>query len=533
LVCRETLGNGGLDMRLVSCFAHGDCQHSARYGVAASARAMNAIPRRSSVLESNSGVIVQQGLARGCAGEGPAGVSEFAAVIATGAAFFMIVLDTSIVNLALPRIGHVFHADLTALQWLVDGYALIFASLLLNAGALGDRYGAKRVFSIGLLIFCAASAACGLAPNMASLQCARALQGISAAMLLPNSLAALNHTVADPNRRKIAVSAWASAGGLGVAVGPVAGGLLVQYLDWRSIFLVNIPVGLIGVWLARRHVATGPRQTDRELDPIGQVLAVVTLATLTYWMISVGRSHDISSATILLGTAVLLLGAAFIAVESRQANPMLPLALLNPRALGSVAVVGLLHNVGIYGLIFALSLAFQELRGMTPVGAGLLFLPMTLMLAFGTRVGASLLQTSNVFGPQIWGHAAAALGAVALALMGFDRSWAAIALPLCVIGLGGGITTPSMNLSALDAVERNRSGLASGILNSARQTGGVIGVALLGALVGGPATAAGARWAAVAAAIALAGASAFAAGIARQHRGSAAIPVGPDRPARP
>ncbi len=443
---------------------------------------------------------------------------EFPATIATGAAFFMIVLDTSIVNLALPRIRDAFSADLTSLQWLVDGYALVFASLLLNAGALGDRYGAKRIFTVGLLLFCAASAACGLAPNMASLQCARALQGISAAMLLPNSLAALNHTVVDPERRKMAVSAWASAGGLGVAVGPIVGGMLVQYLDWRSIFLVNIPVGLIAGWLARRYVASGPRLAHREFDVLGQVLAIATLAALTYWMISIGRSHGISLFTVALGLVVLLLGAAFLTVESRQPRPMVPLDLLFRPALGSVAIVGLLHNVGIYGLIFALSLVFQELRGMTPVVAGLLFLPMTLTLAFGTRVGAKLLKQSNPFGPQIWGHGLSALGAVVLAAMGFDRGLAAIAIPLCAIGLGGGITTPSMNLSALDAVERERSGLASGILNSARQTGGVIGVALLGALVGGPATAGGARWAAAAAAVALAGASALAAKIAHQHR---------------
>jgi MFS transporter, DHA2 family, methylenomycin A resistance protein len=451
--------------------------------------------------------------------------AEFVAVIATGAAFFMIVLDTSVVNLAVPRIKDVFHADLASLQWLVDGYALVFASLLLNAGALGDRYGAKRVFSAGLLMFCAASAACGLAPNMASLQCARALQGISAAMLLPNSLASLNHTIVDPDRRKTAVSAWATAGALGVAVGPLVGGVLVQYLDWRSIFLVNVPVGLTAVWLARRHVASGPRQPHRGLDLVGQALAVATLAALTYWMISVGRSRAVSHFVMLLGLAVILLGCAFLAVESRQAKPMLPLDLLFRPALGSVAIVGLLHNVGIYGLIFALSLAFQELRGMTPVGAGLLFLPMTLALALGTRIGARLLRKSDPFGPQIWGHAASALGAVALSVVGFGHGLGAIAVPLCVIGLGGGITTPSMNLSALDAVERERSGLASGILNSARQTGGVIGVALLGSLVGGPATLAGASRAAVTAAVALAGASALAARIARQYRSSATAPV--------
>jgi DHA2 family methylenomycin A resistance protein-like MFS transporter len=242
-------------------------------------------------------------------------------------------------------------------------------------------------------------------------------------------------------------------------------------------------------------------------------------------MISLGRSHALSASLIISGGGVIALGAAFLLVEARQANPMLPLDLLFRPGLGSVALVGLLHNVGIYGLIFALSLAFQELRGMTPVGAGLLFLPLTLTLVAGTRVGAKFLHKSDPFGPQIWGHSTSALGAITLAVMGFDHSLIAIAIPLCVIGLGAGVTVPSMNLSALDSVERERSGLASGILNSARQTGGVIGVALLGALVGGSVTAAGTSWATVAAAIALAGASALAGRISRQRRASSTAPA--------
>ena len=245
--------------------------------------------------------------------------SQFPAVIATGAAFFMIVLDTSIVNLALPRIKDVFQADLTSLQWLVDGYALVFASLLLNAGALGDRYGAKSVFTSGLSLFCVASAACGLAPSLASLQFARAVQGVGAALLLPNSLAALNHTVEDPNRRKAAVAAWSTAGALGVALGPLVGGILVQYLDWRSIFLVNVPVGLVALWLARRHVASGSRQAHREFDLIGQGLAISTLAVLTYWMISVGRSHESPFVTIGLGRWFSCSAARFS--ESKRSRP--------------------------------------------------------------------------------------------------------------------------------------------------------------------------------------------------------------------
>jgi MFS transporter, DHA2 family, methylenomycin A resistance protein len=444
------------------------------------------------------------------------GRGDVAAIFATGTAFFIIVLDTSIVNLALPRIREAFQADLTTLQWLVDGYALVFASLLLTAGSLGDRYGADRVFIAGLIVFSVASAACGFASGMVSLQCARVVQGAGAAMLLPNSLAALNHTVQEPQRRTAAVSAWATAGALGIAVGPVLGGFLVQYLNWRSIFLVNVPIGLIGVWLSQRYILPCPRRPDRALDPIGQILAVATLAGLTFWLITIGRVHALNPHMIVFGLGCIALGAAFVAVESLQATPMLPLDLLTRPTTGWVAFVGLLHNVGVYGLVFVLSLSFQQLRGMSPLDAGLLFVPLTLSLAVGTRVGAKLLRMVGPLKPLIWGHAAAATGAAALAGIGLEQSSVITALPLCVIGIGAGVTTPSMSLIVLDSVERERSGLASGLLNSARQTGGVIGVALLGALLGEPASQTGAFRAAVAATVALAFACAFALRIAQR-----------------
>lgn len=445
------------------------------------------------------------------------GRGDTIAIIATGVAFFMIVLDTSIVNLALPRIREAFDADLVTLQWLVDGYALVFASLLLTTGSLGDLFGAKRVFIAGLAVFSVASAACGLAPGMASLQGARVLQGIGAAMLLPNSLAALGHTIQEPARRTAAVSAWASAGALGIALGPVLGGVLVQFLDWRSIFLVNVPVGLLGIWLARAHIHAGPRRTDRTLDPAGQVLAIATLASVTYWLIAVGRAHSLDATTALIGAGCVMLAAAFLAVESLQSAPMLPIDLVSRPAMGGVALVGLLHNVGIYGLIFALSLTFQQLKGMSPLDAGLQFVPLTLSLAVGTRVGARILRLSGPLKPLVWGHGAAAGGAALLGTIGMDYSPFVIALPLCIIGLGAGITTPTMSLTVLDSVERERSGLASGTLNSARQAGGVIGVALLGALLGEPATGAGMLHAAVAATIALGCACALAIMVALRH----------------
>jgi MFS transporter, DHA2 family, methylenomycin A resistance protein len=412
-------------------------------------------------------------------------------VVATGAAFFMIVLDTSVVNLALSHIGSELKSSLATLQWLVDGYALVFASLLLGAGALGDRFGVKSAFMCGLVVFTLASAFCGIAPSMGMLQISRVVQGIGASLLLPNSLAALNHTFADPVRRSKAVAAWASAGALGVALGPVVGGLLIQTLGWRSIFLINVPVGLLALWLTQRHIPAGRRHEARSLDPLGQLLAVGTLATATYALISMRHASSISFWT--CGAICVVLGVSFIAVEAGNKSPMLPSPLLRRRTLGPVALVGLLHNVSIYGLIFILSLSFQRLRGLTPFNAGLLFLPLTLAIAIGTRIGALILRNQGPFRALIWGHLAAALGALILAL--FDRSFtpAVLALPLMVVGAGVGVTTPAMNLAVLDSVERTQSGLASGILNSARQTGGVIGVAVLGTLLGEPATWAGAQ----------------------------------------
>jgi MFS transporter, DHA2 family, methylenomycin A resistance protein len=410
-------------------------------------------------------------------------IADWIPAVATGAAFFMIVLDTSIVNLALARIGTELDAGLATLQWLVDGYALVFASLLLGAGALGDRFGAKGAFMCGLVVFTLASALCGAAPGIEALQISRVVQGIGAALLLPNSLAALNNAYTDPLRRSKGIAAWASAGAIGVALGPVLGGLLVQTLGWRSIFIVNIPVGLIALRLTQRHIPESPRDPSRSLDTVGQVLAVGTLASATYLLIGVSHASAALSCWV-SGAACVVLGIGFIAIEARQKTPMLPLPLLRRRTLGPVALVGLLHNVSMYGLIFVLSLSFQRFRGLTPIGAGLLFLPLTLALGIGTRVGAMVLHRRGPFYALIRGHFAAALGALILASFGYALPPAALALPLCIIGAGAGITTPAMNLAVLDSVERTQGGLASGILNSARQTGGVIGVALLGALVG-------------------------------------------------
>jgi DHA2 family methylenomycin A resistance protein-like MFS transporter len=439
--------------------------------------------------------------------------NERRAVVATSAAFFMIILDASIVNLALPSIGAELGSTLVGLQWIVDGYALVFASLLLSAGSLADRYGARRVFMTGLGIFTTASMLCSEAPTITALQSARILQGIGAALLLPTSLALLNHAIAEPKRRTQAISTWAGAGALGIALGPVAGGILVEALGWRSIFAVNLPIGLAGLWMTWRHLPESPRSAVRSLDAIGQSFAIAALVALTYALINAGRAGGSSAASLVGGCAFLVSTAGFLITESLVQHPMLPLGLFRRPAFSSTAAVGLLHNVGIYGMIFVLSIGFQGLHSADPFTAGLLFLPLTGGLAVGTRLGSRVLRSYGPHRLLIGGHLVAALGALALALLNVSVLGFVLAAPLMVIGLGAGTTTPAMSLSILDSVDRSQSGLASGLLNGARQSGGVIGVALLGAMLGEPATFAGVRSAflAAAGALALAGIVAFSA----------------------
>ena len=434
------------------------------------------------------------------------------AVLATSSAFFMIILDTSIVNLALPSIGAELASTLVGLQWIVDGYALVFASLLLGAGSLADRYGARRVFMTGLSVFTLASALCSEAPTITLLQIARALQGIGAALMLPTSLA-LNHAIAEPKRRTQAISTWAGAGALGIALGPVLGGGLVEAFGRRSIFAVNLPIGLAGLWLTWRHLPESPRSAVRSLDPFGQGFAILALAALTYALISAGRAGATDAVSLAAACVFVIATAAFVITESLVRHPMLPLDLFGRPGFSATAAVGLLHNVGIYGMIFVLSIGFQSVHATGPVVAGLLFLPMTGGLAVGTRLGSRLLRSYGPHWLLVGGHFVAALGALALAELNISVLGPLLAAPLMVIGLGAGTTTPAMSLSILDSVDRSQSGLASGLLNGARQSGGVIGVALLGSLLGEPATFAGIRWAffVAAGALALAGMVAFSA----------------------
>jgi MFS transporter, DHA2 family, methylenomycin A resistance protein len=393
-------------------------------------------------------------------------------------------LDVTIVNTALHSISNALRGGISGLQWVVSAYTIAFAALILTAGALGDRLGAKRVFMAGFAVFTLASLGCALAPSTPALITARALQGLGAALLVPNSLALLNHSYPSGAERARAVAIWAAGASLALTAGPLAGGVLVSLAGWRSIFLVNLPIGLLGLWLSWRYAQETPRTPTRQLDLPGQLLAIAALACLAGAMIEAGVLSW-SNAWVLTGLATaLLLGALFVAREVHTTYPMLPLALFRRHMFSLMSLGGLLVNVAFYGLIFVLSLYFQQINHFSPFTTGLAFLPMLgavlplnlLAPRLSERVGAPLLIAA--------GATLAAGGCLGLLVLGRGTSYGELCVQLVLMGAGLGLLVPPLTSELLGSVEKSRSGLAAAILNSARQTGSVLGVALFGSLLG-------------------------------------------------
>jgi MFS transporter, DHA2 family, methylenomycin A resistance protein len=392
-------------------------------------------------------------------------------------------LDVTIVNTALSSIGSSLGGGLSELQWVVSTYTIAFASLILTAGALGDRIGAKRVFIAGFAVFTAASLACALASSAAVLIAARAAQGVGAAILVPNSLALLNHAYPQETERGRAVGIWAAGASLALTAGPLVGGALIALIGWRSIFLVNLPIGLGGLWLTWRYAADTTR-TQRQLDVPGQALAIGMLGVLAAALIEGGRVGWVNPLVIGSFAAFAVLIALFLIREHRAPEPMLPLSLFKHRMFALTSLDGLLVNIAFYGLIFVLSLYFQQINGMSPLATGLAFVPM-----MGAVLPVNLIAprlAERIGAPMVIAIGALISAAGCLALLGIERgtSYWAICAQLLAMGGGLGLLVPPLTSTLLGSVDKARSGVAAGVLNSTRQTGSVLGVALFGSLIG-------------------------------------------------
>jgi DHA2 family methylenomycin A resistance protein-like MFS transporter len=405
-----------------------------------------------------------------------------AGLVAACLGYFMVILDTTIVNVALPAVRADLHTDLAGLQWVVDAYLVVLAAGILTGGALSDRCSARTVFCWGVSLFTAASAACGLAPNTTTLIIARAAQGAASAMLVPSSLALVRAAYSDPGMRRRAIGWWATIAGIAAAGGPVVGGLGTDLWSWRWVFFVNIPFGLACLILTARHV---PRSggIPRALDLRGQLLAVVCLGGLAVTLIEGANT----GATPLVGAAAatsLIAGAAFIRVEQRTPEPMLPLGLFRDSTFTGGAFIGVLINFGFYGALFVLNLYFQQLRGASPSQAGLAVLPQLGFIMLGSSQSARI--SARADGPRftiLFSLTCLGLGLSGAMIAGTHTPYVLLIPPLALTGFGMGLVMPAVTAALTDAAPLHHSGLASGVINSARQTGSVIGVALLGGLV--------------------------------------------------
>ena len=415
----------------------------------------------------------------------PAAWPRAATLIGTSLGFGVIQLDVTVVNVALKAIGGTFGGGIAELQWVVSSYVLMFAALILPAGALGDRFGAKRVLCAGFVIFVAASMACGLAPDFAVLIAARAVQGAGAALLGSCSLALLNYTFTSPADRARAIGQWAAGASAALSGGPVIGGILIATLGWRSIFFINTPIGLAGLWLVWRYAKETPRGARRGVDLAGAVSAVIALAAFAAAIIEAG-SDGFTSPWVLGGLVVSALAVAvFIRAEARTAQPMLPLSLFRHRPFVAPVSVGFLVNVCFYGLIFLFSLLFQEQQGMSALRAGLAFAPMTAAILAANLLSGRVVAAVGRAGAILAGLAAMAIGCAALLRAGPGTGYPALVGQQILLGGGLGLLVPPMTGLLLSGVDRSRSGVAAGALTAFRQAGSLLGVAIFGALAGG------------------------------------------------
>jgi DHA2 family methylenomycin A resistance protein-like MFS transporter len=411
-------------------------------------------------------------------------------VAATSVGFVVSQLDVSIVNVALASIGHDLHANVASLQWTIDSYALAFSALMLSAGSLGDRIGARRLFAGGLALFTLASLACAFSRDAPQLIAARALQGIGAAAMLPNSLALLNAACGhDPRLRARAVGLWTAAGSISIAAGPIVGGVLIAAFGWRSIFWVNVPICAAGIaatfaWVRETPAQPGTGRGARGIDLPGQALAVIALTALVGAVIEM-RPLGLTHPLVLGGVALALLaGASFVVIEGRTRSPMLPLALFKDRTFSAAVVFGIGVNLTYYGMVFVLSLYLQRVLGHTPLQTGLAFLPLTGGFLLSNLASGPVVARFGSRAPMIAGALIDAAGFAALVFVDARTPTLALVVPFLLIPTGMGVAVPAMTTALLGTVGQERAGTASAVLNTARQAAGAIGVAAFGALAG-------------------------------------------------
>ncbi len=391
-------------------------------------------------------------------------------------------LDTTIVNVALPAIHRSLDASVSGLQWTIDAYTLVLGSLLMLAGSTADRVGRRRVFQIGLCVFSAASLLCALAPTLELLVAARILQGVGGAMLNPVAMSIVRNTFEDPRERAQAIGIWGSVFGLSMALGPVIGGLLVDSVGWRAVFLVNLPVGLTAIVLTALFVPESRAPRPRSLDPVGQVLVILALASLTYAIIEAPSNGWSSAATLGLFAFSAVCFAALIRAELRRDEPLIEVRFFRSAPFSGATAIAVCLFASIGGFLFLNTLYLQGPRGLSPLHAGLYTLPMAATMFVSAPLSGRLVSGVGARPSLVVGGAGVIAGA--LMLTGLTDTTATLYLfgAYVLFGLGSGFVNPPITNTAVSEMPPSQAGVAAAIASTARQVGMTLGVALTGAL---------------------------------------------------
>jgi DHA2 family methylenomycin A resistance protein-like MFS transporter len=408
-------------------------------------------------------------------------------LLATSISYVLVILDTSIVNVALESISRGLATDITGLQWIVTAYVIVFASLVLSGGALGDTYGARKIYMIGLVLFTVASLICGCAPSISALIAGRALQGVGAALLVPCALSLITHAYKDNGARAKAIGLWAACGGIAQVLGPLVGGLLLAVFDWRSIFFVNVPICLVGLRLTlkldRRPGDHAGDQGGRRPDLPGQLSAAFAMILLVAALIEV-REFGWSDSGILAAVALAVVSAlSFVIIERRSKSPMLPLSLFRNPVFSWILFTVLSGSAAFFGMLFVLNLYFLQGAGYTALQTAIAMAPLALLATTGNLTSSRLAHRINPIRLMLAGQAVRLIGFAGIALASTGFSYPLIAVPLLLIGLGGGLGAPMATSVILSTIDKKYAGITSGVATATGQLGAALGVATFGAFL--------------------------------------------------
>jgi EmrB/QacA subfamily drug resistance transporter len=399
----------------------------------------------------------------------------------------MVGLDATIVNIALPSIHRSLGPSLAGLQWTVDAYTLVLASLLILAGSTADRVGRRRVFETGLLVFSLGSLLCALAPTPSALIGARVVQAIGGSMLSPVAMSIIRTVFVDPAERARAIGVYAAMFGLSIALGPVLGGTLVAALGWRAVFLVNLPVGAVAILATHRFVPESRAERSRRIDPVGQALVIIGLASLTYGIIE-GPDRGWASVEILASLALAALAVAvLIPYELRRREPLLELRWFRSAPFSGASAIALCAFAALGAFLFLNTLYLQDVRGLSPLRAGLCMLPMAAMVLLFAPLSGRLVGSRGPRPPLLAAGVALMAAVAMLTQLQADSSIAYVLLAYTVFGAGFGLVNPPITNTAVSGMPAAQAGVAAAVASTSRQVGLTLGVALAGAIAGGSA----------------------------------------------